>query len=236
VAAPSKATVIVQARMGSSRFPGKILQNLGGTPLLAWLVHRCAASDMVAEMVVATTTDRADDRTEELADRLGARCFRGHPTDVLARVAAAADAVGATTVARVSGDSPFLDRTPIDAVVEAFVTCGADLVQNHREAGWPVGTAVEVLSRETLELIAASATEPGHREHVTLYAYESGDAIDTAYVAPSAEVAAPDLRLCVDTREDLERAQRIAAALGPGEEFTLGEIVAFARSNPEAVR
>jgi spore coat polysaccharide biosynthesis protein SpsF len=236
VPTPPKATVIVQARMGSSRLPGKILRDLGGTPMLAWLVRRCSSSEMVEEMVIATTTEPADDSTADLADRLGVRCFRGHPTDVLARVAGAAEAVGATTVARVSGDSPFLDRTPIDAVVDTFAHGGADLVENHREPGWPVGTAVEVLSRETLDRIAASATQPGHREHVTLYAYESGDTIETAHVPPPADVTAADLRLCVDTREDLERAQRIAAALGPGEDFTLSEIVAFARSNPEAVR
>ncbi len=236
MAAVSQVTVIVQARMGSSRLPGKILESLRGTPMLAWLVRRCAASEMVGEIVVATTTDPADDRTEELAGRLGVRCFRGHPTDVLARMAEAARAVDAATVARVSGDSPFLDPTPVDAVVEAFANGAADLVENHRRPGWPVGTAVEVLGRDTLERIAAAATDPRHREHVTLYAYESDDAIETAHVPPSPEVSAPDLRLCVDTREDFQRAERIAAAVGPGEDFTLAEIVGFARSNPEAVR
>lgn len=212
-------TVIVQARMGSERLPGKVLTDLCGAPMLAWLIRRVAASDRAAAVVVATTTDRDDDAIEELSDELGVGCFRGHPTDVLDRLAAAAGAFGAEVVVRVSGDSPFLDAAPVDAVIDAFAEGGADLVENHRTPGWPVGTAAEVLRRETLERIAERARDPRHREHVTLYPYESSDGIESRHVPPPPELAAPELRLCVDTDEDLRRARRICAGLGPERGF-----------------
>jgi spore coat polysaccharide biosynthesis protein SpsF len=221
--------------MGSTRLPGKILRDLCGRPMLAWLVDRVARSGSASEVVIATTTDETDDATEALAAQLGVRCFRGHPTDVLDRIAAAAAAAGAETVARVSGDSPFLDPTPVDAVLETFARGECDLAENHREPGWPVGTAVEALSRETLDRIAAAATEPHHREHVTLYAYESDEPIRVEHVPVPRAVASSDLRLCVDTAEDFARAERIAGALGPGEHFSLAQIVALARSQPEVV-
>ncbi len=234
MSAPAPTTVIVQARMGSTRLPGKILRDLCGRPMLAWLVDRVRRSRCASEVVIATTTDSEDDATEVLAAQLGVRCFRGHPTDVLDRIAAAAAAAGAETIARVSGDSPFLDPTPVDSVIETFFDTNCELAENHRTPGWPIGTAVEALSRETLDRIAASATEPSHREHVTLYAYESAEPIRVEHVPVPRAVIAPDLRLCVDTPADFVRAERIARGLGPGDDFSLAQIVEFARSHPEA--
>lgn len=236
MSALTPATLIVQARMGSTRLPGKILRDLCGAPMLAWLLRRVRSSERLSEVVVATTTDAADDVTETLATKLGARCFRGHPTDVLGRFCAAAAAVDAQTVVRVSGDSPFLDAAPIDAVLEAFARGTSELAENHREPGWPVGVAVEALSRETLDRIAAKATDPRHREHVTLFAYESDEPIRIEYVPAPDAVVAPQLRLCVDTAEDFDRVERIASALGPGDAFSLAEIVGLARTRPEVVR
>jgi spore coat polysaccharide biosynthesis protein SpsF len=227
-------TVIVQARMGSRRLPGKVLVDLCGAPILTWLVERVAASERVGAVVVATTTDPADDAVEKLAGELEVGCFRGHPRDVLGRFSAAAAAFEAEVVVRVSGDSPFLDAVPVDAVLADFSAGGADLVENHRRPGWPVGTAAEALSRGTLERIVASTHEPRHREHVTIYAYEASD-ITTRHVAPAPELEAPDLRLCVDTDSDLRRLRRICAGLGPDRTFRLPEIIEFARDNPEAV-
>jgi spore coat polysaccharide biosynthesis protein SpsF len=230
VAADARASapplVIIQARMGSHRLPGKVLADLEGVPLLQWLVERIRPSMQISGIVVATTTEREDEAIVALSDELGVGSFRGHPTDVLDRFAAAARAFGAEAIARVSADSPLIDHEVIDAVAGAYANARPDLAENHRRRGWPVGTAVEVMDTEALERLHRSAKELRHREHVTLFAYESGEPFSVLHVDPPAGSAAPDLRLCVDTTEDLERVRSICASFAPRRDFSLAEIVA----------
>lgn len=202
----------MQARTGSRRLPGKVLADLGGRPLLARLLDRLARSTATAGVVVATTADRADDPVAELARSCGAGVVRGHPTDVLARFASVLDQTGAETIVRVSADSPFLDGPTVDAVVADFDRGGAELIENHRVAGWPVGTAVEVLSSACLRRLDAEATDPALREHVTLHAYTHPEGYSIRHLPAPSDLYAPHLRLCVDTQDDLERARRIDAA------------------------
>jgi spore coat polysaccharide biosynthesis protein SpsF (cytidylyltransferase family) len=217
--------VLVQARMGSERLPGKVLADLEGQPLLAWLLERLRSSRLASEVVVLTTTQPADDAVADAAARCGVEALRGHPTDVLTRYAAAVSARGDEALVRVSGDSPLLDGQTVDAVVEAFLNSAAELVANHREPGWPVGTAVEALTADCLRRIDGEATDPHHREHVTLYAYEHPDDFAIAHVLAPAEMTSPQLRLCVDTAEDLDAVRAICAHFAPRRDFSLGEIV-----------
>ena len=226
VAGQPKPLVIVQARMGSSRLPGKVLADLCGQPLLGWLLDRVRGSVESEGVMVATTTAPEDDRVEELATKRGVACFRGHPTDVLARFAAATREAEADSVARISGDSPLIDAQTVDAVIEDFQRGGADLVENHRQPGWPVGTAVEVISSACLERLDRDVSDPGGREHVTLNAYEKRSGVRTRHVRPPAGLRAPELRLCVDTAEDLERLRRICSGFAPRRDFSVAEIVA----------
>ncbi len=221
-----KPVVIVQARMGSSRLPGKVLADLCGQPVLGWLLDRVRRSVEAQGAMVATTTAPEDDPVEELAANLGVACFRGHPTDVLARFAGASKQAKADSIARISGDSPLIDAQTVDAVIEDFRRGGADLVENHREVGWPMGTAVEVMSRGCLERLDRETADPVHREHVTLYAYENGSGVRTRHVPPPEALRAPELRLCVDTAGDLERVRGICARFAPRRDFSVAEIVA----------
>src|SRR4051794_39282133 len=181
-----RPVVIVQARAGSTRLPRKVLADLCGRPMLAWLIERLKRH----EVVVATTTDDIDDPVEALATAEGARVFRGHPTDVLRRYADAAAWADADPVVRISGDCPFIDARTVELVLDALP--GADLAQNHRGAPWPFGLAVEALTRDALDRLDALAVEPPHREHVTLGAYELATGLRIATVACPPELAAPD--------------------------------------------
>lgn len=212
--------------MGSERLPGKVLADLCGTPVLAWLLDRLGRSER-AGLMVATTTEPGDDAVAELCEERDVDVFRGHPTDVLARFSAAVEWAGAETIARVSADSPFVDHRVADTVIDAFESGEVDIAQNHRPAGWPLGTAVEVFSRPCLTRLDREARDPRHREHVTLYAYENPDDFRIRHVPPPAAVKAPELRICLDTAEDLERLRGICAALGGGREFSLDEVVAL---------
>jgi spore coat polysaccharide biosynthesis protein SpsF len=224
-----KPLVIVQARTRSKRLPRKVLADLCGRPLLAWLVERVAPSRLTSGLVVATTTETADDAVEALCDELGTPCFRGHPTDVLDRFVATARAHGASAVVRLSGDSPLLDDGAVDAVVGAWQHGRADIAENHRRRGWPVGTAVEVVTAEALGRMADEADDPRHREHVTLYAYETPDRFRVQHVRPPSSVRAEHLRLCVDTSEDLARVRGICASFAPRRDVSLREVVERAR-------
>jgi spore coat polysaccharide biosynthesis protein SpsF len=226
VAGQPKPLVIVQARVDSSRLPGKVLADLCGEPLLGWLLDRVRASVEAEGAMVATTTAPEDDLVEELASKRGVACFRGHPTDVLARFASAMREAEADSIARISGDSPLIDAKTVDTVIEDFQRGGADLVENHRQPGWPVGTAVEVISSACLERLDRDVSDPAAREHVTLYAYEKRSGVRTRHVPPPAELRAPKLQLCVDTAKDLERVRRICSSFAPRRDFSVAEVVA----------
>jgi spore coat polysaccharide biosynthesis protein SpsF len=201
-----------------------VLADLCGQPLLAWLVERLRPSRFAADLVVATTTDPDDDEVAELCEDLGARVFRGHPTDVLARYSAAAEELRPDAVVRISGDSPFIDATTLDLVVDDFLGGGADLVENHRRPGWPAGTAVEAMTVDALQRMADGAHEQRHREHVTMYGYETPGFV-TRHVPPPPDARAPDLRIYVDTAEDLEHARAICESFAPRRDFGISEIV-----------
>jgi spore coat polysaccharide biosynthesis protein SpsF len=217
--------IVVQARSGSRRLPGKVLADLEGAPLLARLLRRLHGSTCFAGTLVATTTRVEDDAVAALAEREGAHVFRGAEEDVLGRFCEAAASHDAHLLARVSADSPFLDAATVDLV--GVAAGAADLVQNHRGRGWPHGTAVEVFDRDTLERIAGAATDARFREHVTLYAYEHPDEFTTYWVPPPTGCQAPDADLVVDTPEDLERARRIQAEVAA--DAPLADVVAVAR-------
>lgn len=222
--------VIVQARMGSQRLPGKVLADIRGRPLLAWLLERVAPAERTSGLLVATSDDPRDDAVEGLCREMGVESFRGSSEDVLGRIAAAAERAGASSVVRISGDSPLLDHQVVDLVVKDFECGGADLVQNHRPVTWPVGTAVEVLTDSCLAEMDREATTARHREHVTLYAYETEGACSTRFAEPPPELRAPDLRLCVDTAEDLARVRSLCAAFAPRTDMSVAELVAYDRA------
>ena len=218
--------VLVQARMGSQRLPGKMLADICGRPLLTWMLERLQSSRLASEIVVLTTTDPEDDAIVTTASWSDVETLRGHPTDVLGRYHAAVRARGDEALARVSGDSPLLDARTVDTVLEHFISADAEIVANHREPAWPVGTAVEVLTAECLAHIERAATEPRHREHVTLYAYEHPADFEIAHVPAPPGLVAPSLRLCVDTADDLEAVRTRCSQFSPRQDFSLDEIIA----------
>jgi spore coat polysaccharide biosynthesis protein SpsF len=221
--------VLVQARLGSERLPGKVVADLEGRPLLAWLLDRLRTSRTASEIVVLTTTDAADDKVAELAETCGSGVVRGHPTDVLRRYCDAVTARGDSAFVRVSGDSPLLDGATVDTVVTDFLKGGAELVANHRGGDWPYGTAVEALSADCLTRLGQLSHDARHREHVTVYAYEHEDEFAIRDVPAPPAITAPGLRLAVDTAEDLARVRAICAHFAPRRDMSLAEIVAAQR-------
>ncbi len=195
-----RVVAIVQARMGSSRLPGKVLQDLAGDSMLARVVARLRASTTVDDVVVATTSAESDDAVVREAERIGAGVFRGSETDVLARYAGAAIAARADVVVRVTSDCPLLDPMVVDRVVTTLGT-GADYASNTHARSYPRGLDVEALHADVLARIHRMGRSPSAREHVTAYVMERSALFAVRQV--HAERDDSDLRWTVDTEEDL---------------------------------
>lgn len=199
---------IIQARMGSSRLPGKVLEDIAGETMLGQVVARVRAARTIDEVVIATSTHPGDDEIEREADRLGTGVFRGSETDVLSRYVGAARQFGASVVVRVTSDCPLLEPAVVDLVVEAL-RWDVDYASNTHRRTYPRGLDVEALFRETLERINSVATSQQAREHVTAYIVEQPQEFRVRHVIDTVDHS--ELRWTVDTPEDLELVRQIYA-------------------------
>ncbi|MCP4449551.1 MAG: NTP transferase domain-containing protein [Myxococcales bacterium] len=233
-----KTAVIIQARMGSSRLPGKVLRRICGESLLAHLVLRLR-SQPVGELVVATTLSPGDEAIVEECSRLGIVAVRGSEDDVLSRYELAAKKVGADRIFRITADCPLLEPGLLPAMLEELEEASLDYLTNSPELGLPLGQSVEVFTRDALSLAVRCATERYQREHVTPYLYEETGRCRSKEVGwPKAlkRTWPEDLshhRWTVDTKEDLELVSRIIQALyKPGEVFGIQEVVDLLDAHP----
>jgi spore coat polysaccharide biosynthesis protein SpsF len=225
----TRTIAIVQARMGSSRLPGKVLMDLAGDTMLARVVARLRAARGVDGVVIATSSAPDDDAVVRAAERLCVGWFRGPEDDVLARYLGAARAFHAGAVVRVTADCPLLDPGVVGQVIDAL-TPAVDYASNTHARTYPRGLDVEALHRDTLERIARLATSPAAREHVTAFVMEAPALFRTAQVA--GETDDSDLRWTVDTADDLAMIRALyAAGLGDGRPYR--EVVAAVRARPE---
>jgi spore coat polysaccharide biosynthesis protein SpsF len=205
--------LILQARMGSTRLPGKVLRPLLGRPLLGVICDRLARRRCGGQFVVATTTLPQDDTIEAFCRAEGVACFRGDPLDVLDRYYRCALAFGFDPVVRLTGDNPFVDVEEVDRLVALQVACGAPF--SHSFAPLPIGVGAEVFSFAALAASHAEGHEPQHREHVDEFLIENPDRFPFEKLLVPAAKRQPHVRLTVDTEEDFRRAERIIAACGP---------------------
>jgi len=219
-----RTVAIIQARMGSSRLFGKVMMNIAGRPLLAYLVERISRSRTPDTILVATTTNQRDNIIIEECERRGIPNFRGSESDVLGRYLSAARASRADIIVRVTADNPFTDPDSIDRVVDTIVRDEADYAI---ETGLPVGITAEALTWKALTRINSLASTAPHREHVTLYAKENPDAFRAAFLKPPAECERPDLSFTVDKLEEYLYAREIAEQF-PTTDFELKNLIAVA--------
>ena len=194
---------IVQARMTSARLPGKVLMDIGGRPALTHIVDRLSRVPHIDGIVIATSKRREDDAIADAAKVMGVTCFRGSEQDVLSRYAGAAALVGANTVIRVTGDCPLLDPDVVTRVLSAYGENHVDFVSNTLLRTYPIGLDVAIFSREALNVAHEVATNEDEREHVTLYIYRHPERFSQMNVAAPPELTDPELRLTLDTPEDL---------------------------------
>lgn len=224
-------TVVVQARMGSSRLPGKVLADLGGRPVLDLLLDRLAA--LPDTTVVLATSDRdLDDPVAAHGERRGAAVVRGPEDDVLARFVLALDEHPADVVVRITADCPLVDPAVVAAAVAAHHETMADHTSNILHRTFPDGLDVEVVAAPVLRQAADEAVDPADREHVTPFVYHRPDRF--RLVSVEAEPALGRERWTLDTAADLDRLRAIVADLADPVAAGWHEVLAVAgRHEPE---
>ena len=210
--AKERIVAVVQARMSSQRLPGKVLAEVAGKPLLQYLLERLERCDELQGIAVATSEAPSDDAVQDFASAFGITCHRGALHDVAARMLMAARAENCAAFVRISGDSPLMDVALVDRAVGLFREQRPDLVSNVLVRSFPRGQSVEVIAVPAMERACAAMNGAAEREHVTPYLYAHQD--EFRIVGFSTEPARTEMRLCVDTREDLRRFAGILHQLG----------------------
>jgi spore coat polysaccharide biosynthesis protein SpsF (cytidylyltransferase family) len=209
--AEGRPLAIIQARMGSTRLPGKTMADLGGRPVLGRVVERVRAAASVGRLVVATTTAPGDDPIAVWCREEGVECFRGDEQDVLDRFRACADRYGADEIVRVTADCPLLDPAVVDFVVGAVRVGGREVAyaSNVIPPTFPDGLDVEIFRRTSLERAWRDAVDPSEREHVTLHFWRNAGAFRLLNVRCA--VNRSTCRWTLDTADDLEAIRGIYA-------------------------
>lgn len=204
---------VIQARMGSSRLPGKVLMPVAGKPLLWHIIHRLNQCRTVDSVAVATSVDSRDDAIEQFCAEMGVVCVRGPLQNVLERYRLAALKTGATTLLRVTGDAPLIDPGLVDYLVDGLTKTGADFIQ-FEPGVLCAHEGVDVFSRSALDWLTTHAGRNAiAREHVTSYLKRRPDKVKTVYLPAYEPLARPHERLSVDTPEDLAFLRAVYARL-----------------------
>jgi spore coat polysaccharide biosynthesis protein SpsF len=225
-----RIVAIIQARMGSSRLPGKVLKDLGGATVLGRVLNRLGRSRLIQDLLVATTTEPADNAIVEHCERTGQKVFRGSDRDVLDRYYRAAKYSDAEVVVRITSDCPVIDPQVADATIRAFLDRRADYVSNTRVRTYPRGLDTEVMTVQVLERAWRESSNPHQREHVTPYIYENPGDFKLHGIENDADCS--QHRWTLDTPEDLQLLRVIYARFGGRDDFGWREILELVEGDP----
>jgi glutamate-1-semialdehyde 2,1-aminomutase len=221
---------IVQARLGSSRFPGKVLKTVAGRPLIALLLDRLAKSRLLDSVVLAIPEGPAEQALADFADANGTMCFRGSENDVLDRFYRTAVACKANTIIRITGDCPLVDAALLDACMKEYVENPCDYLSNVNPPTFPDGLDVEIFGFTALEQAWKEATKVHDREHVTPYLRDSGK-FTLRNMANDTDLSG--LRWTVDEPADLAVIQAVFDHFHPESHFTWRQVYELQKEQPE---
>jgi spore coat polysaccharide biosynthesis protein SpsF len=235
--APKNILIVVQARTGSTRLPGKVLMDICGKSLLERQMERVMASKLAFKSVVATTTDASDDAVEQLCQKAGIECFRGHPTDLLDRHYQAGVAFGADAVVKIPSDCPLIDPRIIDKVLQVFKENWGkvDFVSNLHPPTYPDGNDVEVMPMSVLKTAWEEAKGEHEREHTTPFIWDNPQRFKILNVEwESGLDYSMSHRWTIDYPEDYEFIKAVYEELLPKNPFfSLEDILELLKNRPD---
>ena len=231
-----KIVATIEARMTSSRLPGKVLMPIGGKPALEHLIGRLKRSKYLDEIVVATTINEADQPIVDLAVRLGVSYFRGSEADVLSRVVEAAQSVRADLIVEITGDCPFADHRLVDRGVEEFFEHNVDYASNTINPTFPNGFDVQVFPTKVLAEVAELTQDPIDRVHVSCYIYNHPERYKLYNWVADKDCYGPELRVTLDEQADYQLLMAIYDELYPqNNDFSAADVVTLLRQRPDLV-
>lgn len=231
----NRVGAIIEARMTSTRLPGKVLLKACGKPLLAHLVERLKRAESLDELIIATTVNETDDPIVRLAEKMDVGYFRGSEHDVLGRVLNAANRFNIDTIVEITGDCPALDPKVVDTCVTAFFKNEVHFLANRIKPTYPGGMDVRVFSTQTLrEVELISRDDPAAREHVSLPITDNVEKYKIYSLEAPPELSMPDLNIELDEPDDYKMIKIVFEALYPeNPQFDLSDIISYIKKNSE---
>ncbi|MFA6279082.1 MAG: glycosyltransferase family protein [Candidatus Paceibacterota bacterium] len=228
-----KIVATIEARMSSSRLPGKVLMPIGGVPALELLIGRLKRSQYLDQICVATTINHADDAIVACAQKMGITHFRGSETDVLGRVLEAAQSLGADIIVEITGDCPFVDPALVDRGIEEFFARDVDYASNTISPTYPNGFDVQVFQTTVLAEVASLTNDPIDRTHVSCYIYNHPERYRCCNWEAPKDSYGPELRVTLDEEADYQVLQDIFEAMKDKNNFSAPDVVRFLLDHPE---
>jgi spore coat polysaccharide biosynthesis protein SpsF len=229
-----RTVAIIQARMGSTRLPGKVLKDLCGKTALERVIERVQGATRLDDLVVATTTLGEDDVIEKVCGEMNVACFRGSKDDVLDRYYQAAHANKADSVVRITSDCPVIDPALVDQTIELLQQEGADFAATDVPGTIPRGNDVEAFTIVAFARCASEANKPHEREHVTPYFYAHPERFRLATL--TSELDCLQYRWTLDTLDDYDLLREIYKEFANQPAFGWREIVDLMRRRPELMQ
>lgn len=224
----------IEARMTSSRLPGKVLMDCQGKPMLELMIERLRRVSAIDQIVIATTSNTADNDIEQLAHRLNVGCFRGSEENVMERVLGAAKTYGADVIVETTGDCPLIDPEIIHLVIQDYLSNDVDYAANILDRTYPIGMDTQVFSTLVLEDAFSRTNDPHDHEHVSLFIYRHPEIYTLFNRSAPEHHYDPELRLTLDTIEDYVVINTIYSALyAKNPAFKLDEILSYLNEHPE---
>jgi spore coat polysaccharide biosynthesis protein SpsF len=231
-----KVVATIEARMTSTRLPGKVMMPLAGRPVMAHMIERHRRSKYTDEVVVATTSKPTDDPVVALCEEMQCPYFRGSEEDVFQRMVQAAAAHQAEIQVQGMADSPLVDWRMVDQCIEMLEANNADCVENETIETFPLGFDMRVFRFAALQRAEQTDTEPGYREHAGLSVRQKRDQFKVIDWQAEGEMRWPELRLTLDTPEDYQLISAVFDEFyAKNPDFSAQEVVHFLKQHPELV-
>ena len=230
----TKVVAIIQARVGSTRLPGKVLRDVCGKPMLWHMLNRLRVSNKIDNIILAIPNSVQNDRLEDLSKRLELHCFRGNEEDVLDRYYKAAMKFGGDVIVRLTSDCPLIDPKITDRIIQEYLVSDVDYISCGNKGNFPRGLDTEVFSLETLERAYKESKLDYEREHVTPYIYQHPEIFKLKSIEAAGKLRRPDLRLTVDTEQDLKLIREIFKRLYLDDQiFYAEDVIDLLEKHPE---
>ena len=214
-----KILTIIQARMGSTRLPGKVLKTIEGKSMLEHQIDFLKQSELTDQLIIATTTLSEDNKIEELTHQKNIDCFRGSTQDVLERYYKCAKKFNGDMIVRITADNPLVEPTLVDKIIQIAIDTKCDFATNMMEQTYPLGYLVEVFPFRVLEKLYINQKDPLTREHVTYHIKRNPELYNIQNYELPKDIARPEWRLAVDEEEDFKIMSEIFASLYKSGQF-----------------